>query len=200
MTNQKGVALIVALIMLLIVTLLGTVVMRGASLDMKMANNGQERQQAFNAAEAALSEAESSLVAMTISDSDLTGTCSGEHCFNSDCTNGYCFFGSYEGETKSQGNCSPDPVSGELKQPWNDAEIWKTETRYIKTTAFKAGDGSAVEARYIVEFRCFIDGDQGTIANNGGDMLFRISARGVSAAGNAEVMLQSTFRRSITNN
>jgi len=204
MNKQKGVVLLVALVMLLIVTLLGAAVMRGASLDLKMSNNSQERQQAFNAAEAALSQAESKLLTLNITLQDITFgsstpcTAGTGHCFNSSCTGGFCFFGSYNG--LSQGSCSVAPGTGiPHADPWSDAtlDVWNVANKHQNAVAdpnwINAG-GNALSARYIVEFRCFIDGDSGNVSSQSGDALFRITARGYSAAGNSEVMLQSTFR------
>src|SRR5690625_7142011 len=55
---QQGAVLLVALVLLLVITVLGATALRSASLEMRMATNSQERQQAFNAAEAALRSAE----------------------------------------------------------------------------------------------------------------------------------------------
>lgn len=192
--KQRGVVLIVALVILLVVTLLGVAVMKGATLDLKMAKNSQEHQQAFNAAEAALSQAEAMLVTNGPAATDLHPGCSGSKCFNSACTNGFCFSGVYPGA--SQSGCSVVPASNVIAaDPWSSAalNVWATAGKYITPTLPSSTLGTST-AKYIVEFRCFIDGDGGSVGSNAGDALFRITARGKSAAGNAEVMLQSTFR------
>jgi type IV pilus assembly protein PilX len=52
--HQSGVVLIVSLIMLLLLTIIGTVGMQSTSLEEKMAGNSRDRNLAFQAAEAAL--------------------------------------------------------------------------------------------------------------------------------------------------
>ena len=193
-SKQRGVVLIVALVILLVVTLLGIAVMKGATLDLRMAKNSQERQQAFNAAEAALSQAEASLMTINWANTDLIPGCSGTKCFNSTCNNGYCFAGTYSGT--SQTACTVVPTTGPSANvvptdPWKSSalNVWTTSAKHRSINL-----AGGVTAKYIIEFRCFIDGDSGTVAMNAGDALFRITARGQSAAGNSEVMLQSTFR------
>jgi type IV pilus assembly protein PilX len=199
MKKQRGVVLIVALLMLLVVTLLGVAVMSGATLDLKMANNSQERHQAFNVAEAALAQAEAKLMNLGLSKTDLSDGCSGSKCFNASCTNnGLCFFGQ-RADPNSQ-TCSVVPASGTLaNDPWSDTtlNVWGTASKHQTITAnanVVNSNNTPLTADYIIEFRCYIDGDLGTVASGQGDALFRITARGHSAAGNTDVMLQSTFR------
>lgn len=52
--NERGVALVVALVLLVVVTLVGLAAIRGVSLQEKMAGNTFDRAQAFQMAEAAL--------------------------------------------------------------------------------------------------------------------------------------------------
>lgn len=60
--GQRGAALIVALIFLLVLTLLGTTAMRGTTMQERMAGNTRDWNLAFQAAEAALREAEDFLL------------------------------------------------------------------------------------------------------------------------------------------
>lgn len=178
--KQRGVVLIVALVLLLVVTLLGVAVMSGSALDMKMANNSQERQQAFNAAEAALSQAEAAL---------MQSTAPQPSAFNSTCNNGLCFQGV---NATSPSTCNVVPSSGTIPEdPWKLTNglgfvVWGS------SNASKHMNASNVSAQYIIEFRCYVAAASGT----GTDAMFRITAYGASAASNANVMLQSTFRRS----
>lgn len=59
--HQSGVVLIISLIMLLLLTLIGTSSMQTTSLEEKMAGNIRDRNLAFQAAESALNTAEASL-------------------------------------------------------------------------------------------------------------------------------------------
>ncbi|WP_018144619.1 MULTISPECIES: PilX N-terminal domain-containing pilus assembly protein [unclassified Thioalkalivibrio] len=60
-SRQRGSALIVALVMLLLMTLIGVTAMQTTILQERMAGNTRDRQMAFEAAEAALREGESFL-------------------------------------------------------------------------------------------------------------------------------------------
>lgn len=56
--RQQGVVLVISLIMLLLMTIIGTTGMQATSLEEKMAGNMRDRNLAFQAAEAALKEGE----------------------------------------------------------------------------------------------------------------------------------------------
>lgn len=59
--RQQGIALIVALIFLAVLTLLGMTIARNSSMEERMAGNTRDRDLAFQAAEAALRDAEADL-------------------------------------------------------------------------------------------------------------------------------------------
>jgi type IV pilus assembly protein PilX len=61
LARQRGSALIVALVFLLVMTLIGTTAMQGTSQQESMAGNTRNRNLAFQAAEAALRDAENAL-------------------------------------------------------------------------------------------------------------------------------------------
>lgn len=187
--------LLVSLVLLLVVTLLGTAVMQGATMDMQMATNNQERQQAFNAAEAALRTAETYLDTVGVGITKLQSPCTGNTCFNASCTNGFCFFGTYLLTAPDQNQCLivPSGSTPSAVGPWANStlNVWDTSNRHVSATI----PGYSQPAAYIIEFRCFIDGTTGgTVATNSGDKLFRITARGSSDSGRIQVMVQSTYR------
>lgn len=64
MQNQRGAALIMALVFLVILTILGVTAMSGASLEEKMAGNLKEQTVAFEAAETAVAAGEAALAAL----------------------------------------------------------------------------------------------------------------------------------------
>lgn len=64
--SQRGVALIVVLLLLLVVTLIGLASMRGTLLQERMAGNVFARSEAFQSAEAVLREAEQFAVTMPV--------------------------------------------------------------------------------------------------------------------------------------
>lgn len=59
--RQQGIALIVALIFLAVLTILGVTIARNSSMEERMAGNTRDRDLAFQAAEAALRDAEADL-------------------------------------------------------------------------------------------------------------------------------------------
>jgi type IV pilus assembly protein PilX len=62
--RQQGVVLVISLIMLLLMTIIGTTGMQATSLEEKMAGNMRDRNLAFQAAEAALKEGEAQVTAL----------------------------------------------------------------------------------------------------------------------------------------
>ena len=73
---QRGVALIASMLILVIITLLGLSSMRSAGLEERMSGNQYDKNLAFEAAEAALREAEAVTTApMTFSSACVNGLC-----------------------------------------------------------------------------------------------------------------------------
>lgn len=61
--SQQGVALVVAIILLIVITLMGLAAVRGTIMQQKMTSNFYDRQLAFQAAEAGLRQAEAAVQA-----------------------------------------------------------------------------------------------------------------------------------------
>jgi len=189
---QQGAVLLVALVLLLVITVLGATALRSASLEMRMATNSQERQQAFNAAEAALRSAEAWL--------DLNGRvsqasmgCSGEGCYSDACPGGRCFVGEWVGAEHSL--CTRSPSEDEPVAVWEDAElaVWTTANRHVAVAV--DGIEAAHRPRYIIEFQCFIAGYEECQIDLNGDCpaMFRITALGFSTSGRARTLVQSVY-------
>ena len=86
-TYQSGAVLIISLIMLLLLTLIGTTGMQTSSLEEKMAGNMRDRNLAFQAAESALRDAENDIAVLPSRISGFTN-------FTVNCgTNGLCYNG-----------------------------------------------------------------------------------------------------------
>lgn len=192
MRNQQGVVLIVSLVILLVVTLLGTVAMQGTGLEFKMANNSSERQRVFQATEAALRFAEKELVDRAYSAAELQAACpSGTAtCFDDRCAGGLCFFGTFT--SSAQSSCRPMAGVPSGTPVWFDTSanlnVWQTAGKYFN---YKVDN---LDIKYIVEFRCFVDaGPIATVLSDSGDTFFRITALGESSSGRLQVMLQSTY-------
>jgi len=82
--HQSGVVLVISLIMLLLLTMIGVTSMQVTALEEKMAGNSKDKNTAFQAAEAALRDAEI--------DIRTSGRISGVTGMTNTCTNGLCFF------------------------------------------------------------------------------------------------------------
>ena len=79
-SGQTGVALIVALIMLLMITLIGLAAARSQTMEMRMTTNAQNRELAMQSAEAGLRFAEGNFASGVYS--DFSGTTAGLYEFN----------------------------------------------------------------------------------------------------------------------
>jgi type IV pilus assembly protein PilX len=81
--NERGTALIVAMLFLVILAMLGISAMSGTTLEEKMSSNARDRNLAMQAAEAALRDGERDL-------SNATSRVTAATQFTSACTNGLC--------------------------------------------------------------------------------------------------------------
>lgn len=79
-TSQRGAALIVSLILLLVVTLIGVSGMQTTVLQEKMSGNFKDKNTSFQAAEAALREGEAAAEDLT-GHSGMSSTCTGGLCY-----------------------------------------------------------------------------------------------------------------------
>ena len=197
--KQQGVILVVSLIILLVVTLLGTAAMQGTGLEFRMAKNTEERQQVFQAAETAIRRIEKGLNDFPFSATQLdSNNCivGDASCFESSCAGGLCFFGQNIGNQSAckplAGAINPLPIWSTQRSP----VAWETPSMYQTLTASDLGiSGSTndIEVDYIVEFICFADTLLGEVATNSGDAFYRITTLGKSGNQRVKVMLQTTY-------
>lgn len=193
MISQKGSVLIVSLIFLLLLTIVGVSSMNMTSLEERMAGNFRDHDLAFQAAEAALLDAEEFVEnTFDIAQAYTDPACTGTNCYSSACTNGLCFNGEFQNSSTPVASCT----SGTAKE-WEDTSIWSTSS---KTRASSDQISGTVEnARYIVEFRCFMPRDP---ANPDPDPdvfaqwspAFRITAVASGSSTDSTVMLQSIYK------
>jgi len=172
--SQQGAALFVSLMMLILVTILGVTGVRMVSLEEKMAGNSFDRNLAFQAAEAALREAEKYVEdnkpIPTYTDADDTCPSSPDPINN--CTNGVC--------PKADKDCVTR---------WESSAFtgWKNAT-----TSLAALSGTAPQ--YFIEylgasFHC-TDGGASDPKNC---KRYRVTAQSNPGTGRATVMLQSIY-------
>jgi type IV pilus assembly protein PilX len=126
--NQRGVALVVALILLVVITLVGLAAVRGTIVQQKMSANMYDRQIAFQAAEAALRQAQNKAqsVPTPVTAATLPTTIR-------DCS-------------PASGNiCLANPLVDTTRLPAADIIS-------VATTSFDAGKLAAGQPQYVVEY------------------------------------------------
>nr|WP_159016282.1 PilX N-terminal domain-containing pilus assembly protein [Lysobacter profundi] len=171
--TQRGVALAVVLILLLVMTLLGLASLRGTLMEERMSANQVDRSLSFQAAEAALREGEAVAAGKP--------TLPGGGVVGSGCLNGLC--------------AKPDPAV--VTPVWQDPTVWAS----APSAVVNLGNKTATP-KYIVELladdvpphgSCTTSGDVSPDAEcSGTERRYRITARS-DAADRAQVMLQSIY-------
>lgn len=189
--KQRGVVLIVALIMLVVITLLGISSIRTVLQEERMAGNTLDRSLAFQAAEAALRDGEAAALAqskLSPVNSGFPGSESNRGLYT-DTTSGTCPAGYFSDKTTY---CN---VNGLCKQPDRDCsprwesnaftDVWKTSPTSLTSTASTA--------KYFVEY---LGGSYPCDPTKPTEFLacgrYRITARS-AGTDRAAVILQSIF-------
>lgn len=186
--TQRGAALIVALILLAVITMVGLAAIGTTILQNEAAANQYDRQIAFQAAEAALSQAQ---VTITSTATQATPAPAGIE----DCS------------TPTGVGGTPTNVC--LANPFNDPNVPSADINTVPASAFSTGPGAAMPPQYVIQYMglylapkppntqiggCQQQGCQQTLPNAG---YYRITARSgnpTEVEGRAIVTLQSTFR------
>ena len=171
MKKQKGAALIVSLVLLTLVALLGVAGVQTIGLEEKMAGHSFDRNLAFQAAEAALREAEQYVETdkPTASYTDADDTCPSSAINN--CANGLC--------PPPDKDCTP-------RWQYSNFNGWKDATGSLPALA-----GTQYFIEYLGNTFPCIDGGASDPKNC---KRYRITARSNPGAGRASVMLQSVYR------
>jgi type IV pilus assembly protein PilX len=163
----------IALTFLIVLTILGLVSVRSSTLHERMAGNDRDRAIAFEAAEAALRDAEVDILA------NLTT----ESAFDAACTGGLC-------------------VPATIATPNWQQVAWDDATSRIYGDGSGAGDypvDVAQPPRYIVELLPDLPAGAGNSLNanvrssTSGGTAYRITARGWGRRDTTQVMLQSVY-------
>ena len=193
--RQRGSALIVSLVILLIMTIIGVQSISSTSLEEKMAGNYRSSQLSFQAAEAALRQAEEFIENTTFNLPHMQVNASDSD-FSANCTNGLCFNGSGSFALECSANNPSSP-------PWKDfTNIWDG----AKHRSFSGSmPGVSTLPKYIVEFRCCVPADlnvapdpsNGYCANGEWAEMYRVTALGYGGTDQARTMLQSTFKKDV---
>jgi len=187
MAKQRGVALLVALMFLIVLTLLGLAAMRGTTLEERMAGGTRDYNRALQAAEATLRDAENDLKGspvvagsarfLSVSQFPI-GSLTVSSCNNS----GLCL------------------IANETVQLYNNSGVvsWAstalTSTRYGTYTGATAIPGVAQQPRYILELMQFADGKNKGGNNGANDFYYvRITALAWGASAQTQVYLQEVY-------
>jgi len=193
---QQGSVLIVSLILLLLLTLVGVAGMNMTSLEERMSGNYRDHEMAFQAAEAALVEAENFIENTNLTVADFYTGCSTTNCFQPDCTGGtgggLCYTGTFTVSSEPVNSCAVDN-----SRPWEDMARWANAAQVAEAATL--ADLSA-QARYMIEFRCFTVRDDSNASADPAllaqwSLLFRITALANGGTSDSRVMLQSTYKK-----
>jgi len=170
LNRERGVALFISLVLLLVLTIIGVSAVQTTSLEERMARNTHDSVLAFQSAEVALREGENFL------QNNVNSTA----LFTAGGNNGLWQAALY-GQTDR----------------WNQAGVWTGANSVVALTAVQ---NVAQQPRYIIEWVATVQRSEnpsllGSSYSSLFDRIevFRITARGVGGSQNARVMLQSTF-------
>ena len=166
--SQRGVALIVVLMLLLIVTILGLASLRGALLQERMSSNTADRSRTFQVAEASLREAEDFVA--TIEALPAAG-----------CNEGVC--GRPTGAPPWEAAGFNWETTGRAAQ----AVVDGINSRYLVEYMGPAGTSSGAGGD------CTTCGDPDAAQPPTSMAMFRVTVRSFATATNAEVILQSGY-------
>ena len=166
--RQRGISLVIVMLFLVMLTILGLTAVRTATLEEKMTGNDRDHQIAFEAAEAALRDAELEAFRSLDPGSGFTAAC-------------------------TAGLCLPSVTATpqQLTVDWSSA----TPREYGSQTAVGTYAVAVVARtpRYIVELLPDMPTTAGNPFRSGGGTPFRITAVGWGRRPTTQVMLQSVF-------
>ena len=166
--NQRGIALPMALLFLLVMTLLGVTALRITTMEEQMASNARVREIAFNAAETTLRFAESEVqnkLALVIRAGDLPGNTGVKLYEQKLGTAGYPDLdaSTHNGDTCVGGYCIPvqyhlSAGAVPVKERWEDPDldVWNNSDRHLEYLQLNVSgmeaEGVFESPKYIVEF------------------------------------------------
>ena len=174
--SQRGISLVIVMIFLVILSVLGVSAMQGSSLSSRVARNASDRSLAFQAAEAALKDAERDVKYLRFDNTacapSITGCraekLKGGNGFNATCAAGLC-----------------DPTQF-LTPVWEDSTKWTSTSDSVVYGAYTGSSSLPVvgqQPRYLIEY--FLLGDT---------TVYRITVVGFGANTSSQVMLQTSVK------
>ena len=172
LTKQRGVALFVSLVLLLVLTIIGVSSVQTTSLEVRMARNDHDYLLAFQAAESALKDAENVIDGIV----NIDG-------FTDVGTNGLW-------------------TIADIGQPerWENAAVWQGSSSQVAASnidGVNAQPRFIIEhaASVIREENAYQQDDPYAVGTSDRVEVFRITALGTGGSANAQVLLQSTYGR-----
>jgi type IV pilus assembly protein PilX len=171
--REHGASLVIALMFLIVLTILGLVAVRSSTLQERMAGNDRDRATAFEAAEAALRDAEADILANITPGSP----------FDAACTDGLC-------------------VPATIATPNWQQVAWDDDDSRVYGDGSGAVDypvGVTQPPRYIIELLPDLPSGPGNgmssnqRSSTSGGTAYRITARGWGRRDTTQVMLQSVY-------
>ena len=169
-STQKGIALFVSLVLLLVLTIVGVSSVQSTSLEERMARNAHDSVLAFEAAEIALRQGEIYLLNNAPDADDFSDGGSG-------------------------GLFTAAPFG--VRARWENPNVWAGGTSVEVPVSVDNVDS---QPRYLIEFLATIDQTAnqyevglGYPVLNETINIFRVTARGVGGSDTAQVLLQSSF-------
>ena len=174
---QLGISLVIVMIFLVILSGLAVIVMQGSTFSARIAANEADRTLAFQAAEAALRDAENDINGTKF---DASTPCDATP---STCRAELIYWGDGFDTACNLGRCIPNATSPN----WEDASIWTSTS--VKSVVYGSYTGAAAlpvvnrQPRYILEY--FKQGDYA---------VYRVTAVGFGANDSTRAILQSAVK------
>lgn len=199
--TEAGFALIASLFILVLVTILGMSTIGSSNLQSKMVNVSSTRQALFNAAEQTLAIVEGKIENDLYIKNNFYLDHS-DNLFNSTCTDGLCFFGSFATGAPEHLNCNPSPGTAPVEPVWKDTTIgsggvWADANLHQTEVAI----GLNNPVKYIIEFVCYVDRSETELLNalnpDNGAENYRITVMAVDDFNHGQVMLQTSYKHII---
>ena len=189
-SKQQGISLVIVMIFLVILSVLGVSAIQTSTLSSKVARNQLDRTLAFQAAEAALRDAELDLNNKKF-DKITKCTAGGAGCRASLITSGGSNFGNDTSANPSANRCklglcsTDDPIAGALPF-WEERSRWTNANDSVEYGTFTGADDLPVVAqqpRYMIEY--FKQGDEA---------VYRVTSLGFGASTSTTIMLQTSYK------
>ena len=188
--KQQGISLVIVMIFLVILSVLGVSAIQTSTLSSKVARNQLDRTLAFQAAEAALRDAELDLNNKKF-DKVTKCTAGASDCRATLITSGGSNFGNDTSANPAANRCNlglcstDDPIAGALPF-WEERNRWTNANDSVVYGTNTGATGLPVVAqqpRYMIEY--FKQGDES---------VYRITSLGFGASASTTIMLQTAYK------